>query len=160
VKLSLTSVKYAAFASQETSCFEAIVLIDGKKAIHVSNDGHGGCDMHRDIIPGSAEKVEAYAKTLPKQAYDSDPFINYQPTLDTLVGDLLDEHLSLKDMRRALKKCVHFKAGEKILKFQSVKFTSANSDIINQNILKKFQDAVILNSIPEGEALKIWMKGN
>ena len=41
--ITLKNFKHAAFASQETYCFEATVYIDGKKAGTASNEGHGGC---------------------------------------------------------------------------------------------------------------------
>ncbi len=43
MNITLKNFKHAAFASQETYCFEATVYIDGKKAGTASNDGHGGC---------------------------------------------------------------------------------------------------------------------
>lgn len=43
MKITLKKFQHAAFASQETYCFSADVLIDGKKAGCAENDGHGGC---------------------------------------------------------------------------------------------------------------------
>lgn len=47
MQITLKNFKHAAFASQETYCFEATVYIDGKKAGIASNDGHGGCTFVR-----------------------------------------------------------------------------------------------------------------
>jgi hypothetical protein len=47
MKITLKNFKHAAFASQETYCFEATVYIDGKKAGTASNEGHGGCTFVR-----------------------------------------------------------------------------------------------------------------
>jgi hypothetical protein len=47
MKITLKNFKHAAFASQETYCFEATVYIDGKKAGIASNEGHGGCTFVR-----------------------------------------------------------------------------------------------------------------
>ena len=49
MKLGLVKVKHAAFASQETHCFEAVLTIDSVPAFHVSNDGHGGADFYRPL---------------------------------------------------------------------------------------------------------------
>lgn len=57
MKLSLIKVKHAEFASQETNCFEAVVVIDGVPSIHVSNQGHGGGDNHYDIVPGAFKRL-------------------------------------------------------------------------------------------------------
>lgn len=43
-RIQLKNVKYAAFASEETHCYDASVYFDGKKVGTVKNDGHGGCD--------------------------------------------------------------------------------------------------------------------
>lgn len=49
MNITLKNFKHAAFASQETYCFEATVYIDGKKAGRASNEGHGGCTfVHLD----------------------------------------------------------------------------------------------------------------
>lgn len=40
--ITLKNFKHAAFASQETYCFQATVYADGKKVGVASNEGHGG----------------------------------------------------------------------------------------------------------------------
>lgn len=42
MKITLKNFKHAAFASEETLCFEASVYIDGKKIAKANNDGKGG----------------------------------------------------------------------------------------------------------------------
>ena len=44
---TLTNIKYAAFASEETNCFQAKIKIGGKVVAECHNSGHGGCtDIH------------------------------------------------------------------------------------------------------------------
>ena len=43
-KIELKNIKYAAFASQETSCYQGTLYVNGKRFANVSNEGHGGCD--------------------------------------------------------------------------------------------------------------------
>lgn len=97
MKIELRNVKYAAFASEETACFSATVVIDGKPAGTVSNQGHGGADMYHPV--SLEERLNAYAKTLP-------PFVAYGETFDhdadTVIGDLLDEHLLKRDYKRVI----------------------------------------------------------
>ncbi len=45
MKIEVKSIKVAQWASEETTCYNATVYIDGKRAIAASNEGHGGCDM-------------------------------------------------------------------------------------------------------------------
>jgi len=42
--LEVKNITHYARGSEETPCYNATVYINGKKAIEVSNDGHGGCD--------------------------------------------------------------------------------------------------------------------
>lgn len=48
-KITLQGLKYSNFASHETACFEATVLVDGKKFCHASNDGNGGSDFYEPL---------------------------------------------------------------------------------------------------------------
>ena len=43
-KLEVKNISYYARGSEETPCYNATVYINGKKAVEVSNDGHGGSD--------------------------------------------------------------------------------------------------------------------
>ena len=43
--ISLKSIKTDHHASEETTCYEAVVYVDGKKAGVISNDGNGGCSV-------------------------------------------------------------------------------------------------------------------
>lgn len=43
-KLELKNISHYARGSEETPCYNATVYINGKKAVDVSNDGHGGSD--------------------------------------------------------------------------------------------------------------------
>ena len=43
-KLEVKNISHYARGSEETPCYNATVYINGKKAIEVSNEGHGGSD--------------------------------------------------------------------------------------------------------------------
>ena len=43
-KLEIKNISHYARGSEETPCYNATVYINGKKAVEVSNDGHGGSD--------------------------------------------------------------------------------------------------------------------
>lgn len=95
MKIELKNIKYAAFASQETDCFEASVYLDGKRVGTVSNDGNGGCN---DYYPWKIkEQIDAYAATLPPQVFED---IELQPNADILIGDVLNAYLRLKEHKR------------------------------------------------------------
>ena len=42
--LEVKNISHYERGTEETPCYNATVYINGKKAIEVSNDGHGGCD--------------------------------------------------------------------------------------------------------------------
>ncbi len=111
MKVELISVKYAAFASEETACFEATIVIDGKKVGTVSNDGHGGCNFYRPY--GLEATLTAYAKTLPPlpSQYSPEPMVQ---DADLFIGELLDDHLQSKTLTRRLKTNVIYEEGGKL----------------------------------------------
>ena len=49
-KLEVKNISHYARGSEETPCYNATVYINGKKAIEVSNEGHGGSDR-QDTYP-------------------------------------------------------------------------------------------------------------
>ena len=155
LNIELTAVKYAAFASEETNCYEAIVLIDGEKAIHASNEGHGGCDYLRDLIPGSVQRLEAYAATLPPIVFHGQSLTN---SAELVIGDLFAEWQMRRDMKRALGKTVHFTRTDKagIFLLPKAKWTSATETAIRAHLERSRTLGKILNELPEDEALAIW----
>ena len=104
MKIELKNIKYTAFQSQETHCFEASVYIDGKKAGTVSNDGRGGSNNY---FPNTLyATLDDHAKTLPKfdlaaaaGVKDHEPHM-VSPDPDTLIGELVNEHLRIKEDKR------------------------------------------------------------
>lgn len=104
MKIELKNVKYSAFASHETHCFEATIYIDGKRAGTVSNNGCGGAD---DIHPRELEeRLNAYAKTLPPETY-ADMIL--WKNAEMLIGDLMNKWLERKENKRLCAKQVCFR---------------------------------------------------
>jgi len=120
MKIELKNVKYAAFASQETSCFSATVYIDGKKAGEVENGGYGGCDnFHPHELQ---QRLDAYGATLPKTIDYLDGLSNrddggYEMAQDaeSLIGDLLQDYLVTRDLKRILSTKLLFIKGNKLM---------------------------------------------
>lgn len=48
-KIELKKIQFFEAGSEETNCYTGTVYINGKPAIEVSNDGHGGCDRQYPI---------------------------------------------------------------------------------------------------------------
>lgn len=106
--ISLKNIKYAAFNSEETHCFSATVYIDGKKAFRVSNSGHGGCDDYQPCDKKTSarsvyDQVQKINKELSKTPLKP-PFENLTMNLEILIGDLMNQWLEKKEVKKLLKK--------------------------------------------------------
>ena len=163
MKITLTKVKYAKFASEETHCFDAIVCLDGVPSIEASNDGRGGSTFLHDLPnkDGSVDKLEAYAATLPKKVCDwmvntlnkDEPF-SYEQDAESLVNDALEAHLLEKELKTKLRKATFFTIPSK----QGVyKLPIAWGTEASQYLFKKYGGlATILNAIPFEQAVKLY----
>ena len=58
MKLELKKIKYCKWMSEETHCYSAVVYVDGKATIEVSNEGHGGGDNQWAIKPFTEQDIE------------------------------------------------------------------------------------------------------
>ena len=153
MKIELKNIKYAEFASQETHCFEASVYIDGKRAGTVGNDGQGGCNFYhpREL----EEALKAHAKTLPKVMYHEHEF---DQDADTLIGDLLTEHLYAKDLKRALNKRIMFFTHDDQLKETiNLERQRMESILANAALVAQLKAKTILNLLPFDQALSLYI---
>ncbi len=106
MKIELKNVQHSAFASHETDCFSATIYVDGKKAGNVENSGQGGCDM---ITPYALQlQIEDYAKTFQERdvsyLYKDGQVHTIPECAETLIGDLLHNHLQAVKERRLCSK--------------------------------------------------------
>ena len=158
MKLEMKNVKFAEFASEETNCYSADIFVNGKKAIHVSNNGHGGCDYQTPIKPFShtvVEEVNEWCKNnLPKWGGKE---YEFDADLESWCGDKLNLHLISKKLKRLLKKKVLFvnpkdnaiyEMGWKKTKILTPKhfeyFKNNNSDVKEILNLMPFENALAL----------------
>lgn len=101
MNITLKSIKYYVQLSEETNCFRANLYIDGKRVGVVGNDGHGG-ETWVDAPAEVVQRLHAYATALPKKTVDlgTKNEFTYQPTPETIVDDLLVEHLKQLESKR------------------------------------------------------------
>lgn len=166
LNIELRKIHYAAFASEETNCFDAEIWINGKKEGRAHNDGHGGMTS---IDPHSlSQKLDIYGATLPREvtsiADDSDPtgFFTMQPDAENIVDDLLEKHLRAKDAEKEAKKLqrdlqcriVYTVKGKKGI-YQTKKLDPARIKAVLEKRLIPDAD-VILNLLPFAEAKKVF----
>lgn len=163
-KIELRSVKYSAFASQETSCYSATLFVDGEKWGTVGNEGHGGADYFH----GVAGRTYAHVEILNGRIAESYPRVELgsglgtvKATLETVCGELLMDVLVAKDLTRAFKtKLVYTRSDkdgvwETSLKQKGKLFTH---EVVAAALQDRVPGFVSLNALPFEEALAIYRR--
>jgi hypothetical protein len=141
MNIELKNVTYSKALSQETSAYTADIWVDGKKRGTVRNQGQGGCD---DIYPRElARDLAVHAATLPPtDCYGT----MLKPSVEMVLGELLEKYLAAKELKRIFKKkCL---------------FIAADGKLYSVLGLKPPKDAVrVLNMIPFDQALEAYIAG-
>lgn len=175
-RLELRAVKYAAWASEETSCYTANVYLDGKHVAFVGNDGHGGPDRFNpakgwtqdgaqkaiyDVLRESGYCAEhdaemgAFMKEHGLRGHSRS--YNHFDYIEAWCGKALELHLTAKDLRRDLNRRALFtKPDAKGVYTLGYKGSKKPDDRLYQSVLQKYPGAVILNRLPFEAALGIF----
>jgi len=158
MKLILKNIKYAAFASEETHCYEATLYANGKAVAKVGNDGHGGPDRVYETNKETMKAVYAYIDSLPKEVTDikeSDgTFWEMDQSLETICGNLVNDFLVLRDVKKALKRVIYTKPNSTDIWELKPKW-KPTPDFLAE-FKKENPTYRILNSLPVDEVVKIW----
>ena len=161
MKLEMKSIKHSDFASQGTPCYEGHVYIDGKKSIHVSNDGRGGSDRYHSFnkIPYSIirEVDEWCKKNLPKwkMSSDGDAPKEYDTDFESWCHTQVHLWLRSKELKRVLNKCVIFVENDELMECR-YKVKKLSGVHINHFKINNKDVKVILNDMPFDKALKTY----
>lgn len=145
MKIVLKNVAYSARLSQETTAYAADVWVDGKKAGTVRNEGMGGPDV---VWPHTLhQQIAAYAATLPRR---ESKYGDYQPDVESVLGDAFDTWLASRDLKRALAK-----------RYLVVKQDGKIYETCTK-AARPFLDGVVhvLNDLPFDEALALYRKAS
>ena len=163
MKIELKNIKYSGFASHETSCYEATIYIDGKKAGTVENGGYGGCDsVHPYQV---AQQIDAYAKTLPKTVCDfNDPetgkLAEMEQNYETIFGDILSDWLHAKDLKRAMSRSVMFTREDgRVYQSMNMEKAALAKYLSEGKLTEALKAKEILNLLPLDRALEIYKQG-
>ena len=176
-RITLKSIKHTEWASQETHCFQAVIYLDGKRALNVENDGRGACNNYWGIKNQTkSEELEMltkctkYGADFIKENRDLTMEVDGETIdmsdmpdselLDWLIADLVNEHLCLKEMKRCLKsKITLFDTKDNgVYTFKSKPTPEAMSACKKANSDKDHW--VYLNDLSEQEAFKLWRKSS
>ena len=156
-KLELKNISYYERGSEETPCYNATVYINGKKAVEVSNDGHGGCDRQHVYHENgfNLKEIDEYCvKTFGTEKYEWGEVEN----------DL--EHWCQREMfiaqdkkllKRTMKKNVmFFENKEDISKGRYYLYKSSHLTLMSlmAYVKNKYPQSIILNDMSFDDALK------
>lgn len=117
MKYELKGIKYAAFASEETACYQAGIYRDGRKVGEVSNDGHGGCNIIHFIDGNQGaesslfkkhciEWYEAQPSSHTGIAAELDGRYREMSAMESWCGHQLDQYLNARELKRLVKQSV------------------------------------------------------
>ena len=179
--MELKNLSHNATFSEETHCFRASVYINGKRMFTASNGGNGGPNFYSpsDFKTGkeafeeamTIAREEARQYTLKKielgedlqWAIDAFGDGKSDELIDWLIADLINEQLTLKEMRKTMKKkvIVYDPKSNDILHLGKDKPTDEilekyKNHFATKSDEKNVKDWVWLNTIPEAEAYKYW----
>lgn len=149
MKIELKNIQHAAFASEETYCFDATVYIDGVKSGTVGNDGHGGC--HKWSSNALQERIDA-------EALARKPEETFEPG-DGLINDLFIDWLIAKDLKRAMNGRVLFLDDKGAIRQTKKQATAIVARVLADPVkVKQYWPNAksILNLLPFDEALAIY----
>jgi hypothetical protein len=165
-KIELRKITHNAKLSEETNAFTAQIWVDGAYFCDVMNQGHGGPDIHS--VPkggvGFQERLRALEETVKRDFPKIDvSYLHRKPagtemmdaSLETVVGGLLEDYLTIRDMKRRLAKNVVYQVpGKKGLYQMALRGRPADEVIRAVKTHQKVERT--LNEMPLEEALVLW----
>jgi len=153
MKVELKNIKHMPSLSEETNAYTATLYVDGRKIGTVKNSGQGGPDEFHGDRDAHAE-LSAYLQTLPEIDYGS---FKSRPDVESVCGELLEEHLITKELKRKLRTHVLYSENGAIYqtpkKQKSRTFTDAEMIPV---LRERHPNADFLNSLLFDEALAIF----
>jgi hypothetical protein len=140
MKIELKQIKYSDWASEETSCFQANIYLNGKKVGFCNNDGKGGCTSYNRVTGISYEvihEMETYCEGLPPIVYESNLYKDGKCTikmnLEHYLDDLFYAYLKAKDKAKMDKRMEKAILIGNDYKYQIISFKMPLKDIWEQS---------------------------
>lgn len=161
MKIELKKIKHMKSMSEETPCYSAEVWVDGKLICHVGNHGQGGCDEQRPIYKKTTNKDIERVNEWLKANHPPSTYIaggkehSMAVDLELYCHFALDEWEDRKRLKALLKRTVVFKLGKDVRSYKGKLEGVQRAHAITET-LRKHPEAVILNNLPEDEALKLF----
>ena len=157
MSLELKNIKYSAFASQETHCYQAYLYFKGKKVASVGNDGHGGCD-HQHFTSKEAEKaVHEWLWGMGGYWPHNCDKYGEATALEFWCCYRVNDFLQQKDLKKLLSKRVVYtiKGEEGIWQTQAAPRAAVRDKWIEE-VLERPDTDQVLNKLSLGEAIALY----
>ena len=162
--LEVKNISHYARGSEETPCYNATVYINGKRAIEVSNEGHGGCDR-QDTYPNIEERclvqqanewcIKKYGKKTHKyMSNGEEKSFEIEMDLEHVCQDALYDWLDKKTLKKDLN--AKFLCQEDKELFAYKKPRGYDEDEFKSVLRNRHPKATCLNFIPFEDALKLY----
>jgi hypothetical protein len=162
-KIELKNISYYKQGSEETPCYNAIVYVNGKKAIDVGNDGHGGCDHQHGIGEYNYKDIEEVNKWCIKTfgqesfTYQSDgkeEVCTYDFDLEQFCHDELYKWLDKKALKKDMQKKYLFVEKGQLMAYKRI---ANDTETTFKDFFKKnHPTSKCLNFLPFDDALKLY----
>ena len=161
-KIEMKNISYYARGSEETPCYNATVYINGKKAIEVSNDGHGGSDRQHTYPNieerGLVQQANEWCVAKFGQETWEHGGKTYSTDLDIehYCHQELYKHLDTKLLKRNMKKNIMFFRNKKDIENGQYSLIKIQNNIggLMAYIKDKFPKCIVLNDMPLEKALE------
>lgn len=154
MKIEVKNVKHAAFASQETMCFTADLLVNGQKLGAVRNDGRGGAnvfEVYGREVRALMDEADAYCKTLPGVQSEVGEL---HMDLEFYVTLLVSREVAKKELRNLMKTKIVI---QKPMDPETYTCKLKSGFKPTEELCRKYQEqnlgVIVLNLLPFEEAL-------
>ena len=162
--LEVKNISHYARGSEETPCYNATVYINGKRAIEVSNEGHGGMDR-QDTYPNIEERclvqqanewcIKKYGKKTHKYMDNGkEKSFEIEMDLEHVCQDALYDWLDKKTLKKDLN--AKFLCQEDKELFAYKKPRGYDEDEFRSVLRNRHPKATCLNFMPFEDALKLY----
>ena len=162
--LEVKKISHYARGSEETACYNATVYINGKRAVEVSNNGHGGMDR-QDVCHENGlslkEINEWCVKTYGKKTHKymdngKEKSFDIEMDLEHVCHDALYNWLDAKTLKKDLNSKFLFmeKNSKELNAYKKAK--GEDEEIFASFFRGKHEGGICLNFIPFDDALKLY----
>lgn len=161
--LEVKNISHYARGSEETPCYNATVYINGKKAIEVSNDGRGGCDMqhqydgfeHGIVQQANEWCVKKFGQnSFTYQSDGKEEVCTYDIDLEQVCQDALYDWLDKKALKKDMKGKYLFVEKGQLMAYKRI---ASDTETTFKDFFKKnHPTSKCLNFLPFDDALKLY----